>query len=210
MSADDDVVGLRALAEKATPGPWTALTTGRAGGDHWYICDSGEAIAWISANDGENEDQRQPDAEFIAAVSPDVVLALLDEITTLRAEVADRDARIEAALNEARASSVPLGMPEAEFYRAMLRQVESTLSVPAVPVPPTETASGLEFQRDAPTASAVPVPQDNPEATREQVGKVVWETSRADEGSISVTGANIVADAILAAFDVRLKNGEKP
>lgn len=34
---------------------------------------------------------------------------------------------------------------------------------------------------------------------RETLGKVIWEASRADEGTISVTGANIVADAILAA-----------
>ena len=38
--------------------------------------------------------------------------------------------------------------------------------------------------------------------TREDIGKVIWETSRADEGSISATGANIVADAILAKFTV--------
>lgn len=33
--------------------------------------------------------------------------------------------------------------------------------------------------------------------TREQLGKVIWDTSRADEGTISATGANIIADAIL-------------
>lgn len=34
---------------------------------------------------------------------------------------------------------------------------------------------------------------------REALGKIIWETSRADEASISATGANIVADAILAS-----------
>lgn len=34
------------------------------------------------------------------------------------------------------------------------------------------------------------------------LGKLIWETSRADEGTISVTGANIVAQAILASDTV--------
>ena len=32
-----------------------------------------------------------------------------------------------------------------------------------------------------------------------ELGRLIWETSQRDEGSISATGANIVADAILAA-----------
>lgn len=31
------------------------------------------------------------------------------------------------------------------------------------------------------------------------LGKLIWETSHADEGTISATGANIVAQAILAS-----------
>lgn len=34
---------------------------------------------------------------------------------------------------------------------------------------------------------------------REALGRIVWVTSHADEGAISATGANIIADAILAA-----------
>lgn len=34
--------------------------------------------------------------------------------------------------------------------------------------------------------------------TKESLAEVIWETSRADEGTISATGANIVADAVLA------------
>lgn len=34
---------------------------------------------------------------------------------------------------------------------------------------------------------------------RYELARVIWETSRGDEGTISATGANIVADAILAA-----------
>lgn len=35
---------------------------------------------------------------------------------------------------------------------------------------------------------------------RERLGEIIWRTSRADEGTISATGANIIADAILAEF----------
>ena len=87
-----DLAALRAKAEAATPGPWSALTTGRASGDHWYIVDDGEALAYITANDGSDEEQREPNARYMAAVSPDVVLALLDRIAELEADATDIDA----------------------------------------------------------------------------------------------------------------------
>ncbi|AYN57468.1 hypothetical protein HOU47_gp62 [Arthrobacter phage Constance] len=34
---------------------------------------------------------------------------------------------------------------------------------------------------------------------REELGRIIWTTSHRDEGTISATGANILADAILAA-----------
>jgi hypothetical protein len=34
---------------------------------------------------------------------------------------------------------------------------------------------------------------------RNELGRIIWETSQRDEATISATGANIVADAILAA-----------
>ncbi|MFS0885201.1 hypothetical protein [Aeromicrobium sp. 179-A 4D2 NHS] len=37
------------------------------------------------------------------------------------------------------------------------------------------------------------------------VAKVVWETSRADEGTISATGANHVAKALLAKFKMEAR-----
>lgn len=75
----DWIDDLARKAEEATPGPWEAVTTGRAGGDHWYVCGEGESIASISAQDGINEDQRQPDAAFIAAANPARVLRLIAE-----------------------------------------------------------------------------------------------------------------------------------
>lgn len=55
-----------AYSKAATDGPWTAITTGRANGDHWHVCDAGSSIASIHASDGEDEDSREPDATFIA------------------------------------------------------------------------------------------------------------------------------------------------
>lgn len=40
------------------------------------------------------------------------------------------------------------------------------------------------------------------EVQRHTLGELIWKTSRADESTISVTGANIVAEAILARFDL--------
>lgn len=38
--------------------------------------------------------------------------------------------------------------------------------------------------------------------TREALAEIIWDTSRADEGTISATGANIIADAILSRLSV--------
>jgi hypothetical protein len=60
-----DLDALRAAA--GIEGRITARTTGVKGGDHWYLVADREAVAWISANDGEDEELRQPRAELIAA-----------------------------------------------------------------------------------------------------------------------------------------------
>lgn len=86
----------KARAEAATEGPWEPLGTGVEGGDHWYVCDRGEAIASISAQDGINEAQREPDATFIAAARTDVP-RLADAVLALTAE---RDA-LAAIVSEA-------------------------------------------------------------------------------------------------------------
>lgn len=93
----DDLTALRALAEKATPGPWEAfedsdehlagcpptmewLVTATDPGEEFYE----EIINW--GNRGRRED-----AEFIAAANPSVVLALLDRLE--RAEAAIKRTR---------------------------------------------------------------------------------------------------------------------
>lgn len=77
-----DTTRLRALAEKATPGPWD--------GEYKYgimTADrSRNIVSWDYAwGDSANECDDKP---FIAACSPDVILALLDEVERLRALVA--------------------------------------------------------------------------------------------------------------------------
>lgn len=55
-----------ALYETAELTNLVAMTTGVKGGDHWYICDDNESVAMISANDGIDEELRQPRAELFA------------------------------------------------------------------------------------------------------------------------------------------------
>ncbi|WP_032376695.1 hypothetical protein [Rhodococcoides fascians] len=81
-----DLDAIQARADAATPGPWTAQTTGERGGDHWYVCDAGEAIAHIAAQDGINEAQREPDAQFFAHSRTDVV-DLIARIRELEAAI---------------------------------------------------------------------------------------------------------------------------
>lgn len=44
--------------------------------------------------------------------------------------------------------------------------------------------------------------RDESSVTLSELGKTIWEASRADEGTISFTGANNVAETILARFSV--------
>jgi hypothetical protein len=75
---------LRALAEAATPGPWARS---EVPGDTLtvYQDSSGGAIAWVNGDNETGPHHPSADAAYIAAVSPDVVLALLDERDALRA-----------------------------------------------------------------------------------------------------------------------------
>ena len=184
-----DVVGLRALAEKAL-------------GKYELSKESYGATSAI-------EDLL---AEVVRAV-PDVTV----EITTLRAEVADRGARIKAALEE-------IGDPGSEPANPFMWNPWEDGSV--------DPSNTDDVVREAASRGwdkgrwevrenvhrilsdlAVPVPQDNPEATR---GDIADEISGVQVGhgyestTIGITAALEAADLIKAAFDVRPKNGEKP
>lgn len=108
---------LRAAAEAATPGPWLVFDMDevdkRKGepmnepGQGWYWVwaehrlphyggvfepekhhpDCGAAMGEAKIEDGVGGKQEYADATYIAAASPDVVLALLDEVEALRADV---------------------------------------------------------------------------------------------------------------------------
>lgn len=41
---------------------------------------------------------------------------------------------------------------------------------------------------------------------REEIARIIWETSRADEGTVSALGANIIADALIERFRVNDAN----
>ena len=61
--------------------------------------------------------------------------------------------------------------------------------------PPEPTGATLAAE------TAPPVPEDTPEVDEARVrryGRTIWETSRADESTISATGADIVARAVIA------------
>lgn len=82
-----DLAALRKTAEAVPGDTWYALGSGTAGGDHWYVCDEGEAIATIASQDGINEEEREPLARHIAAFDPPTVLALLDRAVTAEATI---------------------------------------------------------------------------------------------------------------------------
>jgi len=224
-----DVVGLRALAEKARETP-----------DFSY----GMAHKKLSRS-----------------MTPDVVLALLDEITTLRAEkddavremhsrelhhfeeeqrsaqldadLADRDARIEAAEAFARKERDEIrGRYDANHaiyagYANACDDILALLSGPAVPVPqdnPEATHVGIMVRSrqsgrtremiDALLARAnelgvrveIIEPEPTAEPTRDTLTLIARDVHLYDKGecaALSGPHARRIANAILAAFDVR-------
>lgn len=81
MSMSDlDLGALKALAEKATPGPW--VVTG--GDNNLYGVDAQDDYVTLS-------DSTLPvsDAEFIAAANPEVVLALIERVQAAEAVIAE-------------------------------------------------------------------------------------------------------------------------
>jgi len=100
-----DIEAIERLAKLATPGPWEAFA-GR-----------------LIMSDGPMEDpefERAEDAAYVAAVSPGVVMGLVDEVRSLRleAEVSrDAGAALVGALAEAHA--------ERDRYRAALEWIEN-------------------------------------------------------------------------------------
>ena len=110
----DDLSPLEALAERATPGPWTLLGYDFGNEDtapSFAIGREGFCVASVpvEADDGEfrripTADDAPPDADFIAAANPAVVLDLIKRVQAAEARVADfeaRTARLRADYNDA-------------------------------------------------------------------------------------------------------------
>ena len=95
---------LEALALAATPGPWVRSYRTESRGTRLLAMLPGvqKQIGMVKTDkrDPKHEAIDQANTEFIEAANPAVVLALLDEISTLRKQldhvVDDRDALLEA------------------------------------------------------------------------------------------------------------------
>jgi hypothetical protein len=86
-----DRARLRALAEKATPGPW-GLVEGSRGG--WVAGDNGALLIDVAGSTNY-----RADLEYLESVSPGVVLHLLDAADE-RDRLQERVERLEAALGK--------------------------------------------------------------------------------------------------------------
>lgn len=114
MTAEQWLADLEAKAKAATPGPWKPdepfevsrhikAITGDGPTDYVFL-------AWICPKPGEmgTHEQKANDASHIAANSPDVVIATIDELLRLRAENGRLKEGLENALhvNELRLAEV--------------------------------------------------------------------------------------------------------
>ena len=99
-----DHAHLRELAEKATPGPWKVNDLRNApdgNRDCIWVDARFERGGWVTyrtvaemdEDTGLNPVWGIADAEYIAAVNPDVVLALLDELANYRVNGPNKEGR---------------------------------------------------------------------------------------------------------------------
>lgn len=84
-----DYAGLRALAENATPGPWETMSPRPDGRN--AVHRPGYGLFGEEVSTFLVVDTNPADAEFIAAMDPPTVIALLDEIERIRAVEADME-----------------------------------------------------------------------------------------------------------------------
>ena len=128
----EPIAELRRLAEAATPGPWRTEYLMGAGNDLLTAIIAGRATPDDLRVIGSTLAER--DGKFVAAASPAVVLALLDELDELRAEVGvRRDARKALAHKlvadfQANGNSRELGDPTAGAWLEAAQQVLDALN----------------------------------------------------------------------------------
>lgn len=85
------IAELKKKAQAATPGPWTILD------ECHYLCTKPTEecppmpVAWVSHGSGISQEQSENNEQYLMAVSPNLVLALLNRIEQLETE--ERDAQ---------------------------------------------------------------------------------------------------------------------
>lgn len=123
----DPLDKIESLARAATPGPWEP----HEAHDIWMVRRRGGPC--YVAQTGSDGDLSPCDARYIAALSPDVVLGLLEEVRRLRAcEASLIDARQcwaddYAALRKAKAENDERFMVERDEARAEVERLRSLL-----------------------------------------------------------------------------------
>lgn len=136
---DDTAARLRALASAASIGPWSVHGNNC---DEWYVYalharyetlpgnPSPVKVAWVPWSPGTL--RHEHDAAYIAAASPDAILALLDERDALRRErdEAQRDARELRFLWEQRGERANKAEDERDAAVALLRECRELVSPP--------------------------------------------------------------------------------
>lgn len=83
-----DIEELKRLAEAATPGPWNKHYEG--GGDHVVMrgeCEVAVCSGPSPFSDTDDYENTAENAAYIAAVNPQAILALIEEIEDLRRQV---------------------------------------------------------------------------------------------------------------------------
>ena len=112
---------LRALAQSATPGPWRVEARGHASQEVARVNN-----LEVAPPDSVELAHCATDAAYIAAVSPDVVLALLSEVERLRAQLAAAEAFHKVVVAE-RNYEPQLAAAEA-FHKVAERNYEPQLA----------------------------------------------------------------------------------
>lgn len=107
------IARLESLRDRAFPGPYEP---GVGGGDHWYLFANDESVAYISANDGSDEEHREPTARLLAALSRTV-----DSLISMhRRSVLAMKAAIGAGMSEADVHEIAERSGELALARSVL------------------------------------------------------------------------------------------
>jgi len=125
---DDDIKRLRRLAEQATPGPWRVNMKGHSYHEVARVND-----LEVAPPDSVELAHCADDAAYIAAVSPDVVLGLIDEVLTSRRRIGAlttltdaQTARLQSYMNDGakRAEAINTLASEREANALLTDEIE--------------------------------------------------------------------------------------